>query len=333
MNKVLSSTLALMSFVTLTACGSPAMTPNAAMMQQQQPAMMQQPATSYTGQNAYAQPNYNYQAPEQGAAQAPVTRPAGAPVQQTAKAPVPGSRPTPTIGGVKAPAAPVKAAAAPVRQAAAAAPRAAAPAAASADSVGRELLAKSRARVEQTQTFIVQGDAYEKDAKGETRIKLKLAFQKGGLSRLDIVQHSNSMFSGAKLSYRPGTDQVTGRPGGAMSFMKMTLPMSDSKIQTRRGYRLDQVDTNAIATRLLGNPSLNPKILGKTTINGRQIAVLEFHNVNDFDKTITRELLGIDMQDHFVRIHEMYAGSELVYSLKLTTVNLDVPVTAADLDV
>lgn len=337
MKKLLSSTLALMSLVSFTACsGSTTMTPNAA--------LMQQPSIA-TGQNAYAQTGFSYEAPDQaisqpgaqGAAQGAIALPAQQ-AAQTAQAPVPaGSRPTPVFGAAKAPTqTAVKTAATTPARPAATAPRAAtpaAPAAPSADSVGRELLAKSRARVESTQSFIVQGDAYEKDDKGETRIKLKLAFQKGGKSRLDIVQHSNSLFSGAKLSYVPGSDQVTGRPGGAMSFMKMTLPMSDSKIQTRRHYRLDQVDTNAIATRLLGNPSLNPKILGKTTINGRQIAVLEFHNVNDFDKTITRELLGIDMEDHFVRIHEMYAGDTLVYSLKLTTVNLDAPVTAADLEV
>lgn len=339
MKKLLSSTLALMSLVSFTACsGSTTMTPNAA--------LMQQPSIA-TGQNAYAQTGFTYEAPDQaisqpgaqGAAQGAIALPAQQ-APQTAQAPVPaGSRPTPVFGAAKAPTqTTVKTAATTSTRPATTAPRAAAPAAPaapSADSVGRDLLAKSRARVESTQSFIVQGDAYEKDAKGETRIKLKLAFQKGSPSkcRLDIVQHSNSLFSGAKLSYTPGTDQVTGRPGGAMSFMKMTLPMSDSKIQTRRHYRLDQVDTNAIATRLLGNPSLNPKILGKTTINGRQIAVLEFHNVNDFDKTITRELLGIDMEDHFVRIHEMYAGDELVYSLKLTTVNLDAPVSAADLEV
>ncbi len=335
MKKLLSSTLALMSLVSFTACsGSTTMTPNAALMQQ--PSMA-------AGQNAYAQTGYNYEAPDQaislpgtqGATQGAIALPAQQ-TAQNAQAPVPaGSRPTPAFGAPKAPVqtAVKTAATTPARPTAPATPAAAAP---SSDSVGRELLAKSRARVESTQSFIVQGDAYEKDEKGETRIKLKLAFQKGSSSskcRLDIVQHSNSLFSGAKLSYVPGSDQVTGRPGGAMSFMKMNLPMSDSKIQSSRHYRLDQVDTNAIATRLLGNPSLNPKILGKTTINGRQIAVLEFHNVNDFDKTITRELLGIDMEDHFVRIHEMYAGDTLVYSLKLTTVNLDAPVTAADLEV
>ena len=118
-----------------------------------------------------------------------------------------------------------------------------------------------------------------------------------------------------------------------MSFMKMTLPMSDSKIKSRRGYRLDQIDTNGITTRLLGNPNLSPKILGKTNINGHEIAVLEFTNVNTFDQRITRELLGIDMKDHFVRIHEMYEGQNLVYSLKLSDVAINTTVTAADFEV
>ncbi|MEZ0374529.1 MAG: YdeI/OmpD-associated family protein [Candidatus Sericytochromatia bacterium] len=47
-------------------------------------------------------------------------------------------------------------------------------------------------------------------------------------------------------------------------------------------------------TRLLGNPALTPKFLGKTNIGGHEIAVLEFLNVNTFDQRITRALLGIE---------------------------------------
>ncbi|PKL76281.1 MAG: hypothetical protein CVV27_11070 [Candidatus Melainabacteria bacterium HGW-Melainabacteria-1] len=329
MKQIITSGLALISLaVSLSACGGNA-TSTSPMAPGFNPAAQPQalsapPVSTYAGQDPYLQPNYAYQAP----------------VQNT-RAPLPaGSRPTPAFQSFQgSPTKPTaRSAGAPVRQATASAPRpqapvAARPPAATSESIGRELIAKTRAKFEQLQSFVVTGNAIEKNEKGETRIKLKLVFQKPGSVRLDIVQHNNSMYNGTKLTYLAGGDKVTGRPGGALSFMKMTVPMSDERILTRRGYRLDQVDTNAIVTRLLGNPNLNPKILGKTMINGHEIAVLEFLKVNDFDQRITRELLGIDMKEHFVRIHEMYEGSNLVYSLKLEDVQLNGQVSAADFNV
>lgn len=324
MKKVLNL-VTLMSLLPLTACGG-------------QANLSGPQASTFTGQNAYMQPSYNYQQP--AAAQPMTAAPqAAAPTAQVnaqtaarAAAPAPGTRIAPTLGKATAP---VAAAAAP--RAATTAPAAArpaavapAPAAASAANASRDLINKTREKFGQLQSFVVQGDAYEKDSKGETRIKLKVKFQQPGQIHLEIVQHNNSMYNGTKLTYNVGQNQVTGRPGGALSFMKLTVPLSDERILTRRGYRLDQVDPNAIMTRLLGNPALTPKVLGKTNINGHDIAVLEFTNANDFDKRITRELVGIDMQDYFVRIHEMYEGQTLVYSLKIGDAQYNVPLQAAD---
>lgn len=50
-------------------------------------------------------------------------------------------------------------------------------------------------------------------------------------------------------------------------------------------------------------------------------------------KRITRELVGIDMQDYFVRIHEMYEGPALVYSLKISDAQYNVPLQAADFNI
>lgn len=114
-----------------------------------------------------------------------------------------------------------------------------------------------------------------------------------------------------------------------MSFMKLTVPLSDERISSRRGYRLDQIDTLAIVNRLMKSGQ-QPKVLGKTNFNGREIAMIEFAGQNPFDNTITREVLGIDMQDNFVRTHEMYVGTDLVYSLKLEQVTVDGTIPASD---
>ncbi|MEZ0374531.1 MAG: hypothetical protein ACAI44_35915, partial [Candidatus Sericytochromatia bacterium] len=322
----------LLSLVPLSACGGTANLAGSSYMS----AAAQQPS-SFSGQNAYMQPSYNYQAPEQGQPGMPQQAMAPQATRRPVTAAAPGSRPAPVLrpGTRTTPTLPVRqtAASAPVARPQAIAPAAPRPAAPSADSIGRELIAKTKEKFNHLQSFSVTGEAFEKNEKGETKIKLNLIFQKPGQIKLTIVQHNNAMYNGTKLTYMANQNSVTGRPGGALSFMKLTVPMTDDRILTRRGYRLDQVDTNAIVTRLLGNPALNPKILGKTNIGGHEIAVLEFLNVNTFDQRITRELLGIDMQDHFVRIHEMYEGANLVYSLKINQVTYDAPLSAADFEV
>lgn len=185
------------------------------------------------------------------------------------------------------------------------------------------LLLKARQRFEQINTFSAMINAYETHpTKGKYNATFEAQFKKPGVTRLEIKKHTNSMFVGAKLVYTAGSGKVTGRPGGALSFMKKTLPLSDDMVTSRRDYRLDQIDPLAIVSRLI-RPELKPKLLGKTTVNGRSVAVLEFTGHDHFDKQITKELLGIDLQDHFVRIHEMYEGSKLVYSLKIQNLQLN----------
>lgn len=185
------------------------------------------------------------------------------------------------------------------------------------------LLLKARQRFEQINTFSAMINAYETHpTKGKYNATFEAQFKKPGVTRLEIKKHTNSMFVGAKLVYTAGSGQVTGRPGGALSFMKKTLPLSDDMVTSRRDYRLDQIDPLAIVSRLV-RPELKPKLLGKTTVNGRSVAVLEFTGHDHFDKKITKELLGIDLEDHFVRIHEMYEGSQLVYSLKIQNLQLN----------
>jgi len=108
--------------------------------------------------------------------------------------------------------------------------------------------------------------------------------------------------------------------------------MSDENLLTSRGYQLDQIDSFAIAKGILSGQFV-PKVLGKKKVNGRDIAILEFTHANDFDPKITRELLGIDMQDYFVRTHEMYEGDNLVFSLNLSNLEFNAPLTAKDLEI
>lgn len=197
-----------------------------------------------------------------------------------------------------------------------------------------KLLTKASQALSSIQTATAIADMFEKNAaKGAVRGKIKYYFQAPGRNKMEFIEHSVSAYKGAKLSYSYGAGKVTGRPGGIASFMVMTLPMSDDKVLSRRNYRLDQIDINATIKRLT-QPNLGAKVLGKTQIEGREIAIIEYRNTpGHFDKTISRELLGIDMQTGYFRFHEMYQGNEMVYSVRVPQLSVNTALPAKAMDV
>lgn len=297
------------------------------------------------GQTPYQQSGYAYQNPNLAAQNTQVnpalqqqqTYPQYAGQQQpTATAPqtnavqaqnTPARTATPQTA-TRAASTPQRATTAPTTRTQTAAPQTAAPKI----SATQALLINARKRVQTLSSATAVVNCFETNAeKGPTNLKANMLFL-NGQTKLEVIAHQNSLFVGAKLTYHEGSDQVSARAAGALGLVKVSAPMSDKRILTRRGYRLDQIDVFAIANRLL-NGSVEPKVLGKTQVNGRNIAILEFKNANDFDQSITRELLGIDMENYFVHIHEMYAGPELVFSLKLENLQLNAPLSAKDLEV
>ncbi len=199
-------------------------------------------------------------------------------------------------------------------------------------SAAQQLLQKAVTRFQSLKSFKLTVEGYEaNDAKGPTNLSFYMTAL-NGRAKLDVFKHTNSLYIGVKMGYQAGSDTISVRPGGALGFVKLDTQMNDERLLTPRGYRLDQIDAFAISQRLLGGKHA-PKVLGKTQLNGRTIAILEYTRANDFDSKITRELLGIDMQDYFMRIHEMYEGDKLVFSLKIGEVQLDLPLSDKDLEI
>lgn len=341
MKKILSSTLtSTLTLVLLSACGGQTqLNPTMGYAPQYGQTPYQQSGYAYQNPSLMAQQNQNFNNPAQAQypqsfasqpgtvqAQAATTQRTTAPQNTAARTAATASaqRPTTTTTAARQT---TQTGATPVRQASA-------PAAAAAPklSAAQILLLNARKRVQTLNSAKATVNCFETNAeKGPTNLKANMTFM-SGTTKLEVISHQNSLFVGAKLSYQAGNPNVTARAAGALGIVKVNAPMTDKRILTRRGYRLDQIDVFAISNRLL-NGNVEPKVLGKTQVNGRNIAILEFTRANDFDKEVTRELLGIDMEDFFVRIHEMYAGSELVFSLKLEDIQLNAPVSAQDLEI
>ncbi|MGE3727688.1 MAG: hypothetical protein AB7I41_19170 [Candidatus Sericytochromatia bacterium] len=146
--------------------------------------------------------------------------------------------------------------------------------------------------------------------------KIQYYYRKPGQVKIDVIQSSDPSRKGVKLSYQTSSDQVRARATGLLSLVPVTLPMSDAKVKSGRGYLIGQIDLTATVTRLT-QPSASVKVLGKTTQNGAEIIVLEVKTQNHFDNRITKEHLGLDSKTWLPRLHEMYVGSELVYAAKL----------------
>ncbi|MGE3727880.1 MAG: hypothetical protein AB7I41_20145 [Candidatus Sericytochromatia bacterium] len=199
-------------------------------------------------------------------------------------------------------------------------------------SVAQQLVTKAVARFNALESFKFMVDGFEM-VSGKTPSRLSFnMFALKGQAKIEVLKHTNSLYVGVKMGYQAGKDAISVRPGGALGFVKVDTKMNDERLSTPRGYRLDQIDAFAIAKRLLNGPQ-QPKVLGKTQINGRTIAILEYTNANSFDQRITRELLGIDMEDHFIRMHEMFEGDKLVFSLKLNNIQLNAPVSEAEIKI
>lgn len=180
-------------------------------------------------------------------------------------------------------------------------------------------LAKAAQAFNKLQTVEAMVESFETNKeKGPISGTLKYQYKAPSMGRLEFVKHTNSLYLGARLVYGHDGDKVQAQAGGMMSWMKITSNFADKKLTSRRDYRLDQVDLAAMVKRLT-KPGQGAKLKGKMNLHGNPVLVFEFnYNGNHFDPTITKELLGIDQNNHMIRMHEMFVGDELVYSVKVS---------------
>lgn len=198
-------------------------------------------------------------------------------------------------------------------------------------STAQRLVNQALQRFNALQSFQFTVDAFEANNVKEPANLSFVMKALQGHSKIQVLKHSNSLYSGVKMAYQTGTGSISVRPGGMLGFVKIDTKINDERLLTPRGYQLDQIDPYAVTQRLLAGPE-EPKVLGKTQLNGRNIAILEYTR-SSFDNKITRELLGIDLEDQFMRLHEMYEGDKLVFSLKLSDIQLNAPLSAQDLEI
>jgi hypothetical protein len=184
-----------------------------------------------------------------------------------------------------------------------------------------QFLSNARQAIDKLQTMSATMTNFEKGAQ-PGQAKIQFYYRKPGQVKIDVLQSSDASRKGVKLSFQSGSDQVRVRASGLLSLVPITLSMSDSKVKSGRGYLLSEIDFANTVMRLT-QPSVQARVLGKMTQNGAEVIVLEIKTQNHFDHRITKEHLGLDSKTWLPRLHEMYEGTELVYSAKLETLEVN----------
>lgn len=185
----------------------------------------------------------------------------------------------------------------------------------------QEYLNKMRQAFASIQGLDAQATTFEK-GKTAGGGKIRYQFKKPGTVRIDVLQSDDPSRKGVKLSYQAGSTQVKARATGMLSLVAVTLPMSDQKVKSGRQYQLNQIDLTATISRITQNTQ-GAKAVGKTTINGSQVIVIEIPAHNHFDPQVTKERVGVDMQTGMLRMHEMYAGNDMVYAIHTESVKIN----------
>ncbi len=199
-------------------------------------------------------------------------------------------------------------------------------------SVEDKLLTKARDAFAALQTMSATVNNFEKGNSGvEGTGQVKINFKKPSSLKIDVVSSSDTSQVGAKLAYSdPSTAKV--RPAGGLSFVSISLPMTDNKLLSGRKYQLNQIDLAATVQRLTKSGT-KAKLAGQTTVGGSKVVLLEITPVGHFDSRITKEVLGLDMATFMPRIHEMYEGGTKVYGVQVSTLSVNAPLSPDDLSV
>lgn len=175
-----------------------------------------------------------------------------------------------------------------------------------------EMLQEAIATLQTTQTYKATVSIYDQIANGSkaaaTR-KLSLTYKAPGKHRIDIVETTNPIQNGMKLSFTVGEPNAKIRGGGLLGVVAMTLALNDDKLTTQNDWRLDHVVGEGIANRL--KSGYKAEVAGTTTVGGEQVTVLKLTTANNaLSSAIDYELFGID-GNKMMRLWSCYAKAEL----------------------
>jgi hypothetical protein len=147
----------------------------------------------------------------------------------------------------------------------------------------------------------------------EVTTTYKMSYKKTERYRIDVTKCTNPNSVGMKMAVT-GT-QANVRLGGFLSMVPISRSLSDKDMLNFRGHRLDTGSLTGLARRLNNNDP-QARLAGEMVLDGAALDVVEIPHAPSFDKTIAREVVGIDRATKLIRYHAMYTATRKVYELK-----------------
>lgn len=188
-------------------------------------------------------------------------------------------------------------------------------------SVAQKLMLKSKQNYEALKNYSATITMYSKrndklapSANPVVNMEFKYTFQPPRIGVFNVIKHNISLVVGAKMVWKGG-DSATVKASGVLGLFPTEMKLNDSKMSTNREWRFNQLDHIAIVER--GNdPKATLELAGKTTIGGKEAYMIKVKGVG-LDSEITEEHIALDAKTFLILADEMYAGTDMVFQLKM----------------
>lgn len=142
--------------------------------------------------------------------------------------------------------------------------------------------------------------------------------------RVTITACTNPASIGVRMLIKQ--QNVTAKLPGLLGVVPFNKTLADKETKNFRGHRLDDGSFDGIVKRLGKLPAPDAKLTGEMRMENRVLDVVEFARTPAFDRTIVKEVVGIDRTTKLPLYHAMYTAERKVYELKYMSLKTGVSI-------
>lgn len=159
-------------------------------------------------------------------------------------------------------------------------------------------------------------ELWEKDGSSTETVMADMWYEQPGRYRLNVSEATDALKRGSQSVFDTRTRQISSRPGGALSFVKLDGTLDDARTKSIRGYMLDQTDYATQMNLLLSNAARLREVPSRAAG-----ITLELANPGLAGIDALRAL--IDPQKGLPMYVEMASHGQVVHTRKFTTLNVN----------
>lgn len=181
-----------------------------------------------------------------------------------------------------------------------------------------------------TSTYQATLDTFEVGPTKTLRATVNAAFRKPNAFRLEVVSSNDSQSQGGIMVYTGGSTVQVKVGSGIFAGTVLTLSLTDPRLLSPRGDRLDQSDVQSIL-RQFTEPGAQVAYAGASAINGRPAHILELRTSSMRSRSVSKAHIGFDAEGKYLVLREEYdLANRLTLRVTIRNVQLN-PQLAASL--